>query len=403
MPIEAESHPPILPDSHIPTISESPTLASPAHLGFRMPAEWGPHRGTWLSWPHRESSWPGKFGPIPEVFVEIVRQLVSHEEVHINVTGPEMAGDVRLRLSQVGIEAVLDDRATEPPEGTVSRPGRADPLARDARSPSRRAVFLHPNPTNDAWCRDHGPIFVNREIGGQREQAIVDWGYNAWGGKYPPFDDDDVVPSRIAARFGLPVYHPGIVMEGGSIDVNGRGTLLTTESCLLNPNRNPTLSRQDIERHLMAYLGVSHILWLGDGIEGDDTDGHIDDLSRFVDETTVVTVVEEDPRDRNFEPLRENLERLRGMTDQDGRPLRVMTLPMPPAMQYAGQRLPASYANFYIANGVVLMPAYHPPTDELARATLQGCFPSRRVIPMDSRDLVWGLGSFHCVTQQWPA
>jgi agmatine deiminase len=231
----------------------------------------------------------------------------------------------------------------------------------------------------------------------------VDWGYNAWGGKYPPFDDDDIIPTRVAGEFGLPVFHPGIVMEGGSLDLNGRGTLLTTESCLLNPNRNPGLSRDEIERHLRDYLGVTNILWLGEGIEGDDTDGHVDDLTRFVDETTVVTVVEDDPADPNCRPLRENLERLKAMIDQDGQPLHVVTLPMPPAMYQDGQRLPASYANFYIANGIVLLPAYHPPTDEIARETLQRCFPTRQVIPLDSVDLVWGLGSFHCVTQQWPA
>ncbi len=348
------------------------TPNSPASLGFRMPAEWAPHRGTWLSWPHREESWPDRFEPVPAVFVEIVRHLVPHEEVHINVAGPEMAADVRARLEAAGV-----------------------PAAR---------VFLHQNPTNDAWCRDHGPVFVARETAsGRREEAIVDWGYNAWGGKYPPFDKDDVIPTLIGAKFKLRVFHPGIVMEGGSIDVNGKGTLLTTESCLLNPNRNPSLSKAQIEQYLEDYLGVTRILWLGDGIEGDDTDGHVDDLTRFVDETTVVTVVEDDPRDRNFAPLKENLERLRRMTDQDGRTLRVVTLPMPPAMHIGDQRLPASYANFYIANGVVLLPAYHPPTDEVARAALQKCFPTRRVIPIDSTALVWGLGSFHCVTQQWPA
>jgi agmatine deiminase len=357
---------------------------TPASLGFRMPAEWAPHRGTWLSWPHRESSWPGKFEPVPAVFVEIVRQLAPHEEVHINVTGPEMAANVRARLADAGIDAV--------------------DLSPSAEPPSRRAVYLHPNPTNDAWCRDHGPIFVQRETAsGRREQAIIDWGYNAWGGKYPPFDADDVIPSRIGATFGIRVFHPGIVMEGGSIDVNGRGTLLTTESCLLNPNRNPGLSKRHIAQALKDQLGVTHILWLGEGIEGDDTDGHVDDLTRFVDESTVVTAVEDDPRDANYAPLRENMDRLRRMTDQDGRPLRVIPLPMPPPMHHDGQRLPASYANFYVANGVVLMPAYHPRTDEAARATLQRCFPDRRVVPMDSCDLAWGLGSFHCVTQQWPA
>ncbi|MGH7703437.1 MAG: agmatine deiminase family protein, partial [Gemmatimonadales bacterium] len=258
-------------------------------------------------------------------------------------------------------------------------------------------------PTNDAWCRDHGPVFVQRTVDGRREEAIVDWGYNAWGGKYPPFDADDVIPTRIGQEFGIPVFHPGIVMEGGSLDVNGRGTLLTTESCLLNPNRNPSLDRPQIERHLRDYLGVTHILWLGDGIVGDDTDGHVDDLTRFVDPTTVVTALEEDPRDENHTPLRENHRRLLGMQDQDGRPLRVVTLPMPRPLFQDGHRLPASYANFYIANGVVLMPAYDQERDDAARQTLQPLFPTRRVIPINSVDLVWGLGSFHCVSQQWPA
>ena len=211
-------------------------------------------------------------------------------------------------------------------------------------------------------------------MNGLREEAIVDWGYNAWGGKYPPFEDDDVIPTKIAEEFGIPVYHPGIVMEGGSLDVNGAGTLLTTESCLLNPNRNPSLTREEIERYLKDYLGVRHILWLGDGIVGDDTDGHVDDLSRFTDPSTIVTAVELDSSDENYRPLKENLDRLRGMRDQDGNPFRIVTLPMPPAGYYEGQRLPASYANFYIANGVVLLPAYDPTTDEIARQTLQRCF-----------------------------
>ena len=345
----------------------------PARLGYRMPAEWEPHRGTWLSWPHKEASWPGKFPPVPLVFGEMVKLLSRHEEVHVNVSGPEMERDVRRLLEATG-----------------------------ARMAS---VHLHYNPTNDAWCRDHGPIFVQRTgDDGRPEQLILDWGYNAWGGKYPPFDLDDVVPTRIGAEFGIPVVSPGIIMEGGSIDVNGRGTLLTTEACLLNPNRNPHLSKEEIEGYLRDYLGVTNILWLGDGILGDDTDGHVDDLTRFVDPTTVVTVVEEDRSDPNYEPLQENLRRLRGMRDQDGAPLRVLTLPMPRPLEHDGQRLPASYANFYIANGVVLLPTYRDAArDEQARATLQGCFPEREVVGIDCTDLVWGLGAFHCVTQQWPA
>jgi agmatine deiminase len=344
---------------------------TPAELGYRMPAEWEPHRGTWLSWPHKEASWPGKFGPVPSIFARMVRHLADYEEVRINVAGPEMELDIRRLLSDAGADT--------------------------------GNIFFHYNPTNDAWCRDHGPIFLQRQHKGRTEQAIVDWGYNAWGGKYPPYDLDDVIPSRIGRELGLPVFHPGIVLEGGSIEVNGRGTLLTTESCLLNPNRNPHLDRSQIEAVLRDYLGVSHILWLGDGILGDDTDGHVDDLTRFVDPTTVVTAIEEDPKDPNYEPLQANLERLNRMTDQDGRPLRVITLPMPRAMEHEGQRLPASYANFYIANGLILLPTYDPERDKQAMATLQSLFPTRQVVGIDCTDLVWGLGAFHCVTQQWPS
>jgi agmatine deiminase len=346
-------------------------MPTPKQLGFRMPAEWEPHRGTWLSWPHKEASWPGKFGPIPGIFARMTSHLADREEVHLNVAGPAMEADVRRLLADAG--ANLGN------------------------------VFFHYNPTNDAWCRDHGPIFVQRRAGGRTEEAIVDWDYNAWGGKYPPFDLDDVIPARIGEEYGIPVLSPGIVMEGGSIEVNGRGTLLTTEACLLNPNRNPQLTRDEIESRLRDYLGVENILWLGDGIAGDDTDGHVDDLTRFVDPVTVVTVVEDDPRDENYEPLQANLERLRGMTDQDGQRLRVATLPMPGPLYHDGQRLPASYANFYIANGIVLLPTYDPSRDDQARDTLQSLFPDREVIGIDCTDLVWGLGAFHCVSQQWPA
>jgi agmatine deiminase len=336
-----------------------------------MPAEWEPHRGTWLSWPHKKASWPGKFEPVPRIFARLATHLSAHEEVHINVADAAMEAEARGILDRAGAD--------------------------------RDRIFFHHNPTNDAWCRDHGPIFVNRDTPGRREQAIIDWGYNAWGAKYPPYDLDDVVPARIAEELGLPLYLPGIILEGGSIDVNGRGTLLTTEACLLNPNRNPHLGRAEIEDYLRAYLGVTKVLWLGDGIVGDDTDGHVDDLTRFVNPDTVVTVVEHDPHDENFEPLQENLERLRGMTDQDGRPLRVVTLPMPRPLYQDDQRLPASYANFYIGNGVVMLPTYDAERDAEATTTLQSLFPDHRVIGIDCTDLVWGLGAFHCVTQQWPA
>jgi agmatine deiminase len=336
-----------------------------------MPAEWEPHRGTWISWPHKEASWPGNFAPVPSIVAAMVRELAMGEEVHINVADEAMRESARIELGR-------------------------------AKFPLDSVVFHH-NPTNDAWCRDHGPCFVQRTVNGRTEQLVLNWGYNAWGGKYPPFDLDDRIPERVAEEFDLEIVTPGMILEGGSIDVNGRGSLLTTEQCLLHPNRNPELSRAEIEARLRDHLGVSNILWLGEGIVGDDTDGHIDDITRFVDPHTIVTVVEDDPSDPNHEPLRDNLERLRAMQDQDGTPFRILTLPMPRPVYFDGERLPASYANFYIGNEVVLLPGYDPERDELARAVLQECFPTRRVVVIDCTPLVWGLGAFHCLTQQWPA
>ncbi len=351
------------------------TQQTPRELGYHMPAEWEPHEATWLSWPHKEASWPGAFESVPAIFVQITNHLTKSELVRINVADEDFAERVRKLLKQGGVNL---DR-----------------------------VRFHLNPTNDAWCRDHGPIYVvrNRDSNGAvvRERAINDWGYNAWGNKYPPYDLDDVVPTRIAAEMGEVLFQPNIVMEGGSLDVNGRGTLITTEACLLNPNRNPQLNRQQIEQYLKDYLGVTHILWLGDGIVGDDTDGHVDDLTRFVSPDTVVTVIEEDPRDENYPPLEENHDRLLQMKDQDGNPLRVIELPMPGASYFDGQRLPLSYANFYIANEAVLVPTYRDKNDEVACEVLQRCFPDRRVVGVDCTHLIWGLGSIHCVTQQQPA
>lgn len=269
------------------------------------------------------------------------------------------------------------------------------------RVPLGRVRFHH-FPAYEPWCRDHGPIFVVREREGRRERAVVDWDYNAWGGKYPPFDLDDAVPQHVAKLRGLPLFSPGIVMEGGALEVNGRGTVLTTEACLLNPNRNPHLNRAQIELYLRDYLGVTNVLWLGDGIVGDDTDGHVDDLTRFVNAATVVTVVEEDPADENYALLQDNLHRLRTMKDQDGAPLRIVELPMPGVVEYDGQRLPASYANFYIANELVLVPTYRHANDRRALEILQREFPQRRVVGIDSTELIWGLGSFHCISQQEP-
>ena len=270
--------------------------------------------------------------------------------------------------------------------------------------PHQECITYYEIPTNEPWCRDHGPIFLTRDV--DPKLAIVDWDYNAWGNKYPPFDLDEVVPTRIAEILKVPVFYPRMILEGGSIDVNGAGALLTSESCLLNKNRNPDLSRNEIEKRLRDFLGVREILWLGDGIEGDDTDGHIDDLARFVSETKVVTVVEENSDDANFKPLHENLARLREMNASrtgTGRKIDIVILPMPKKIVREDQRMPASYTNFYIANKVVLVPTFADPADEIALSTLRKCFPRRRVVGIDCRELIWGLGTFHCLTQQQPA
>ncbi|GDY22595.1 agmatine deiminase [Verrucomicrobiota bacterium] len=346
-------------------------MSTPAQLGFHMPAEWEPHAGTWFTWPRPEGiSFPDKYEPVPDVYAALIRELVAVEEVHINVWNAEKEAWVRGLLA-----------------------ARRVPLGR---------VRFHHFPAYEPWCRDHGPIFVVREREGRRERAVVDWDYNAWGGKYPPFDLDDAVPQHVAKLRGLPLFSPGIVMEGGALEVNGRGTVLTTEACLLNPNRNPHLNRAQIELYLRDYLGVTNVLWLGDGIVGDDTDGHVDDLTRFVNAATVVTVVEEDPADENYALLQDNLHRLRTMKDQDGAPLRIVELPMPGVVEYDGQRLPASYANFYIANELVLVPTYRHANDRRALEILQREFPQRRVVGIDSTELIWGLGSFHCISQQEP-
>lgn len=346
-------------------------MCTPVELGYRMPAEWEPHDATWLSWPQRRDTWPGRFEEVPPVFVEITRHLAESELVRINVANPVMAKGVKylLESAQVNLEAVR----------------------------------FHYNPTNDAWVRDHGPIYVVREVNGTRERAVLDWDYNAWGRKYEDFQCDNLIPTRIADEFQEVCFSPGMILEGGSIDVNGLGTLLTTEACLLNENRNPHLSRVEIELRLSQYLNVSKFIWLGDGIEGDDTDGHVDDMTRFVAADTIVTIVESNANDVNYRALRENRERLQGATDQDGNPLRIVELPMPNPLVVEGVRLPASYANFLIANTVVLVPTYQSPRqDAAAIEILQSLFPERRVIGIDCTDLVWGLGSIHCVTQQQP-
>ena len=340
----------------------------PAALGYRMPAEWEPHVATWLSWPRREGiSFPGVFDRVLPTLRRMVEALLASERVCINVC----------------------DGAHE-----------AEALEALAGLPLDRLTF-HRIPTNEPWCRDHGPIFLTRDPAAAGRLAIVDWDYNAWGGKYPPYDFDEVVPTRVGEILGAPVFYPHMILEGGSIDVNGAGALLTSESCLLNPNRNPTLGRTEIEQRLRDYLGVTDIFWLGDGIAGDDTDGHVDDLARFVSERRVVTVVEENRDDANCEPLQENLTRLRAMK-WNGAPLEVITLPMPAKIVREDLRLPASYANFYIANECVLLPTFNDANDTAAASTLQDVFPKRRIVPIDCTELIWGLGAFHCLTQQQP-
>ncbi len=341
---------------------------------YFMPPEWAFHKATWLSWPHRLETWPGKFEPVPAVFVEIASWLSSSEEVHINVLDEAMEHQVRALFLNAHHPQLQMDR-----------------------------LFFHHIPTNDAWCRDHGPNYVFRQREGGREKIILNWEFNAWGEKYAHYHEDNAVPVHIAALQKLPLVSPAMILEGGSIDVNGKGLVLTSEACLLNPNRNPALSREQIEQKLRQYLGIEKILWLGDGIAGDDTDGHVDDMARFVNETTVVVAVEDEPADVNYEALQENCNRLKTYTDINGNPLNVVKLPMPSPLSFEGFRLPASYANFYIANTVVLVPTYNCPQDQAAIAILQEFFPGRKVVGIDCTDLVWGLGAIHCITHEEPA
>ncbi len=334
-----------------------------------MPAEWEPQAAVWLSWPHNRATWPGRFRPIPYAFARFVAAISRFEEVRINAA------------------ASLQPRAIR--------------LCRAAGADMARVRFYN-HPTNDAWCRDHGPIFVKNDRTG--EVAVTDWVHNAWGGKYPPYDLDNTIPPKIAARFKLRRFEHAMILEGGSLDVNGRGDLLTTESCLLNPNRNPHLSRVQIERTLQDYLGVKRILWLGDGIVGDDTDGHIDDITRFFRPDGILTCVEPNRRDPNHRPLAENLERLQGFRTRAGGRFEIVPLPLPRPLAFAGQRVPASYANFLIVNGAVLVPTFRQPKRDVAALGVIGeCFPGREIVPVDCYDIIWGLGTLHCLSQQQPS
>lgn len=335
-------------------------------MTYFMPAEWEPHEGTWLAWPHNQEHWPGKFEPIPPVFAKMAHALVEGgEKVFICVND-----------------------------------GKMEASARKFLTPNLANIQFFHIPTNTSWSRDHGPIFVRDSTG---KLIITDWIFNSWGGKYPPWDLDDVVPQKIGAQLKIPVVEPGIILEGGSIDVNGKGTLLTTEQCLLNKNRNPHLNRAQIEKYLHDFLGATNILWLKEGIIGDDTDGHIDDIARFVDSQTVVCTVEKNRSDDNYEILQKNFEDLKKMKDQDGKPLRIIPIPMPDPVVHEGQRLPASYANFYIANKAVLVPTFQCQQDAEALKILAEVFPGRKIIGIDCVDLAWGLGTIHCSTQQQPS
>jgi agmatine deiminase len=357
--------------------AERPIAAGPAAAGFRWPAEWEPHAATWLSWPHNLDTWPGRLEQAERAFVEIVAALSPHEEVRINVVGDRMEDRVRARLAARGVEV-------------------------------DRAVRFFQIPTDDAWVRDHGPIFVVGEgPPGEREVALHDFGFNAWGGKYPPWDRDNAVPAKIAELAKLQRFESSWVLEGGSIDGNGDGCILTTESCLLNPNRNRgadgrAVTREDVEQVLADTLGATDVVWLAEGIAGDDTDGHIDDIARFVALDRVVAAVEDDASDTNHHPLQKNFECLQAFRGAQGQAFDVVALPMPPALVLDGQRCPASYANFYLANNVALVPTFDVPSDTRAIDVLRDCLPGREVIAIDSRDLVLGLGAIHCLTQQLP-
>jgi len=347
----------------------APKRKTPASLGFRMPAEWEPQEAVWLSWPHNRATWPGHFRPVPARYAEFVAQISRREKVRINLAAP-LQQRARTLVEKAGAE-----------------------LAN---------VEFYDHPTNDAWCRDHGPIFVKHDATG--EVAVTDWDYNAWGGKYPPFDRDNLIPPSIARALDLRRFEKKMILEGGSIEVNGAGLLLTTEACLLNKNRNPSLTKSEIEQALREYLGVKTILWLGDGIVGDDTDGHIDDMTRFFSADGIVTAVEKNRRDANFAPLQENLERLRALRTPAGKKFQLIELPMPQPCFCEGQRLPASYANFLVINGAVLSPAFRQPKrDAEAAEVLAECFPGREVVAIDCLELVWGLGTLHCLSQQQPA
>ena len=327
-----------------------------------MPAEWGPHAATWLTWPRPNGiSFPGRYKVVPPVLAKLVKLINEGETIHINIWDKELE--------------LLAKRSLE------------------KENVPMKNIYFHPFQAYEPWCRDHGPMFIVQPNG---NQAIVNWGYNAWGEKYPPFDLDDSIPDKVAKARRIPLFEPKMILEGGSIDVNGYDSLITTEQCILNKNRNPNLNKQEIESRLTNFVGIKNITWLGNGIEGDDTDGHVDNLTRFVSKNTVVTAVEPNTSDPNHIPLQANRNKLR-------QKFNVVELPMPRKIEYKGQRLPASYANFYISNAHIIVPTYQDANDDRALGILSDMFPNRTVTGLDSMELIWGLGSFHCLTQQEPA
>ena len=344
-------------------------IHTPKSLGYYFPAEFHPHDATWLSWPHKKGSWPGKINSIYPSYCKFIKYLADSELVCINV--------VDLKMQKNAIQTL---EKWQVPLHNIQ-------------------FYIHP--TNDAWCRDHGPAFLIRD-NPVEPKAIIDWGYNAWGEKYPPYDLDDKIPTLIGQHKKIPIFYPNIIMEGGSVDFNGNGTVITSESCLLNPNRNKKLNKSQIEKYLIDYYGVNQVLWVKDGIEGDDTDGHIDDTVRFVNEDTVIAVLEKNKTHANYEPLKNNLKDLKKMRLLSGKQLNIVELIMPSPVVFKKQVLPASYANFYICNKYVIVPTFNCKEDEQALQTVGACFPNRQTIGIDSTDIIWGLGTFHCLSQQEP-
>ncbi|MBE0647089.1 MAG: agmatine deiminase family protein [Bacteroidales bacterium] len=342
---------------------------TPKELGYRFPAEWEPHRATWLSYPHEGSySWPGTLPKIYPFYNKFIREISKGEQVCINIRNNKLKEQVAKELDKIGVDL------------------------------NRITFYL--NPTNDAWCRDHGPAFlINPEA--KDPKVIVSWKYNAWGGKYD-HDLDDKIPMLVGQYLELPVFYPRIVMEGGAVDFNGNGTLLTTTACLLHENRNPGMFQHEIEEKLRDYYGVDQILWLDEGIDGDDTNGHIDDITRFYKEDGVVTVIEPNKLDANYKPLKTNLKKLKEFRLPNGKQMDIVELPMPKPVVYEDQRLPASYANFYISNHAVIVPTFRCREDDVALSILEECFPDRQVVGIDSVEIIWGLGSWHCLSQQEP-